>query len=389
MVTISTAVLLTVMAINSSNRILFEEIEGELNSLVDQKLKNLYWYIEEKENYVKNIASLQLIEKSMLYFSESFYQGVKGESYLENNKKYHPYLNDLKDRTNAYDIFLINKQGDIVYTALHEQDFATNINTGIYNATELHQVFNDAVILLETKISEFSRYSPSLLEGDQKQSAFIAAPIFSGDKLLGVIAIQLKSDDHYYLTKDYTGIKNTGEVVISKLDKEDALLIAPIRRDSDAAFNQRYKIGSDIALPIQWSVLGKNGSGISVGYEDTEIFAAWRYIPEIKWGVVVKIETQEVFSSIQRLTDVLLITGLVITMLVLLFALYISRKLTSPLLELVDAIKRATRGELSQTISVDSNDELGDLTHSFNLMLDARKKTKAYWRNQTRSCRLL
>ena len=376
-VVISTAVLLTVMAINSSNRILYEEIESELNSLVDQKLKNLYWYIDSKENDVKDMASLKIIEESLTNFSVSFYKGVNNSEYLIDNKKYHPYLNDLKNRMHAYDIFLINQNGDIIYTALHEPDFTTNINSGQYKHTQLQRVFESATTLLETKISEFSRYSPSIVTGDQKQSAFIAAPVFNGDELLGVVAIQLKSDDHYYLTRDYTGIKSTGEVVISKLDKGDALIIAPIRRDPDAAFNKRYEIGSDIALPIQWSVLGKNGSGISVGYEGTEIFAAWRYIPEIQWGVVVKIETKEVFSSVKRLTDALLLAGIFITSLVLMFALYISRKLTSPLLELVEATKRTTKGDLDQTIKVTSNDELGELTHSFNLMLEARKNSES------------
>jgi len=155
------------------------------------------------------------------------------------------------------------------------------------------------------------------------------------------------------------------------------LIISPLRRNPDAAFNKRYKIGSDVALPIQWSVLGKSGSGISIGYEDTEVFAAWRYIPEINWGIVVKIETQEVFSSVRRLRDEFLIAGFFITVLVLLFALFISRKLTSPLLKLVEATKRTTAGDLSQNIEVDSHDELGDLTHSFNVMLDARKKSES------------
>lgn len=375
-VAISTSALLTIMAINSSNNILIEDIEDQLNSLVDQKLKNLYWYIESKENDVKNMASLKIVENSITEFSKAFYKGVNENPYIDINKKYHKYLNDLKNRSNAYDIFLINLNGDVVYTALHENDFATNIKTGLYSKTELNRVFINSITLLETKISEFSSYSPSVIEGGQKQSAFIAAPVFKQGKLLGALAIQLKSDDHYYLTKDYTGLKKTGEVVISKLDNDDALLISPIRRNSNAAFNLRYKIGGDLALPIQWSVLGKSGSGISRGYDDTEIFAAWRYVPEIKWGVVVKIEAQELFANVRVLRDKFLVAGLLITILVLLFSLYISRKMTLPLLKLVNATNRTAVGDLNQHIKVESKDELGDLTYSFNKMLDARKKSE-------------
>jgi two-component system, NtrC family, sensor kinase len=78
-------------------------------------------------------------------------------------------------------------------------------------------------------------------------------------------------------------------------------------------------------------------------------------------------------------TDVML-TFLVVCVfgLVIVFALtyLITRKTISPLEEMVAATKRIAGGELGVRVSVDSDDEIGDLAGSFNDMLSSLEATK-------------
>lgn len=379
LVALSTISLLMVITINHAGKVTSEEIENQLNSLVDQKLQTLYFYIEDKENYVANLASLPVVNSALNQLGTSFKKGVNNSAYVEKNSYYTPLLKNLMDQTDAYDIFLIDPQGNIIFTVLHESDFATNLLTGPFKVTQLNKAFIRASSYLETKITPFSSYTPTIDNpgsSSQDHNAFVAAPVLQGDKLLGVVAIQLHSNDYFHLSQDYTGIKSSGEIVISKLHGDYAMIISPLRRNPHSAFNFKYEIGSDYALPTQWSVSGQKGSGVSVGYEKTEILAAWRYIPELNWGIVVKIEAQEVFASVERLRRYFLITALIMALIVGVLAVIVSRRFTAPITALLKGTRKIAHGHLNFRLPKQSTDELGMLTDSFNSMLDARQASE-------------
>jgi PAS domain S-box-containing protein len=54
----------------------------------------------------------------------------------------------------------------------------------------------------------------------------------------------------------------------------------------------------------------------------------------------------------------------------------ISRSLTRPILELTQIAKAAGKGDLSQDMSIDTNDEIGQLQETFKTMLELRKQTE-------------
>lgn len=62
------------------------------------------------------------------------------------------------------------------------------------------------------------------------------------------------------------------------------------------------------------------------------------------------------------------------TVVAVLLAIWLSRTITKPLVELTRVSKKMAEGELAQKISVASRDEAGELTRSFNLMADRLKE---------------
>jgi signal transduction histidine kinase/CheY-like chemotaxis protein len=53
------------------------------------------------------------------------------------------------------------------------------------------------------------------------------------------------------------------------------------------------------------------------------------------------------------------------------YAMYLSRRLTRPLLHMVDAAENIALGHFRNPLEISSNDEIGQLSHSFNLMMDS------------------
>ncbi len=92
----------------------------------------------------------------------------------------------IDDASMFYDVFLIDLQGDIVYSQRHESDFATNLLDGPYRGSGLAEAFRESLMTMESTASSFEYYQPS-----QLMAAFVAIPVIREDRLLGVIAFQL------------------------------------------------------------------------------------------------------------------------------------------------------------------------------------------------------
>jgi len=71
---------------------------------------------------------------------------------------------------------------------------------------------------------------------------------------------------------------------------------------------------------------------------------------------------------IDRLIRILILSLLGATIVAVLFGIVLARSLTNPLAELTKATRAVAEGDLYQKVAVRSNDELGELAKSFNLM---------------------
>lgn len=379
--------LLSILSLSNASQTIEKEVEQSLNALVDEKLNNLYGYLNRKESNVIALANTPMVQEAITELTAYYHFGVEDPSFKKIDGKYHGPLKKLKEHLNSYDLFLLSPKGDVVFTVIHESDYATNIMTGPFAGTQLSLMFERASTLLETQVSKFEPYQPSQWRktenedlisgfGVEEHSAFIAAPIIRNDHFLGVLAIQLNSNDYYFLTKDYKGLKKTGEVVIGRKDKNDALIIAPLRNSEGAEFEMRLNLNSAVMSPIQRAVQGESDSGTAEDYSGKKVLAAWRYIPELDWGLVLKVNRDEALESAHYLSRLLLYAGVAITLLALIMAYLFSGRLVAPLLELVESTKRIAKGDLNQKIDITTSDEVGHLIDSFNHMMDTRKKTE-------------
>ncbi|MCB2185540.1 MAG: HAMP domain-containing protein [Deltaproteobacteria bacterium] len=103
-------------------------------------------------------------------------------------------------------------------------------------------------------------------------------------------------------------------------------------------------------------------------FQGQEKVAAYAPIPIMKWSLAVTIPVEE-FGREARLIRERVIQVVGITLVITLLGVSIlSYNLLRPVRRLVVATDRLARGDLSQEIKVQSNDELGDLTRSFNRM---------------------
>ncbi|NCF69985.1 MAG: hypothetical protein GWP61_28920, partial [Chloroflexi bacterium] len=69
--------------------------------------------------------------------------------YSETHELYHPIIRDFLERFGYYDIFLVDPQGNIVYSVFKEVDFGTSLISGPYADTNFGEVFRTALAAVE------------------------------------------------------------------------------------------------------------------------------------------------------------------------------------------------------------------------------------------------
>ncbi|HET6611513.1 MAG TPA: HAMP domain-containing protein, partial [Kofleriaceae bacterium] len=202
----------------------------------------------------------------------------------------------------------------------------------------------------------------------------IATPIRNQNyQQVGVLAARLNLKRFFRLIEDRTGMGATGETVVGKKIKDEVVFMAPTRHDAEAALRRKIPIGSSNGRALQEAARGQNGFGAQVDYRGVNTVAAWQNVPSLEWGLVVKIDSSEAVADAWAIRKRTLALGLVITLLVILASVVVSRALVEPLRTLKDATDRISRGDFAVELDIRSHDEIGELASSFERMVAAIK----------------
>lgn len=99
------------------------------------------------------------------------------------------------------------------------------------------------------------------------------------------------------------------------------------------------------------------------------VMALGRAVPGTPWFVLVEIPTQDMFAQANKFLRWMIIVGSLILVAGLASAFLLSRSITRPLQTLTEASTEIAKGNYSQLVYVNRDDELGELARSFNTMV--------------------
>ncbi len=307
-----------------------------------------------------------------LYIHEDFNQAPVGEKdrlvslkldfpYNRLHARHHPWFRQVLERLELYDIFLIDTQGNVVYTVFKEKDFATNLRHGPYARSGLAEAFRRAsqAGADELVIVDFAPYEPSY----NLPAAFMATPVFKAGQRIGVLCIQLSTatiDEIMSFHRRWAdvGLGRTGEVYLVGPDKF-------MRNDSrflDDLGPLVKKLGTTIGIirvetpAVAKALSGQRGVEMVTGYRGLPVFSAYAPLElpgGLHWAIVAEEAKEEIMAGPHRLAVYLLGAGLTLGVIVLaLIGLLVDRSVIRPLKELVVTLKDSiVNADLTREIS--------------------------------------
>ncbi|HFC52825.1 MAG TPA: adenylate/guanylate cyclase domain-containing protein, partial [Gammaproteobacteria bacterium] len=291
--------------------------------------------------------------------------------YAQVHERYHESLRSLIKKFGYYDLFLIDPEsGHIIYSVFKETDFATSLLKGPYASSNFAQLVKEVMRTRErgrVRFQDYDVYLPSY----GAPAAFVAVTVFDGREIAGILALQVPSDElNNVMTSnrewESSGMGETGEVYLvgrNHLMRSDSRFLIQDRErylrmlrdigmpsdeiqrieknDTTILFQPVYGETVDLALS------GKTGTQEVVDYRGVPVMSAYAplRVHGMDWVILSEMDIAEVNRPIDRFRRHVMVSatilGVVITLLALLLASYITR----PIHALVAGMRRVGAGE--------------------------------------------
>ncbi|HEY6094733.1 MAG TPA: EAL domain-containing protein, partial [Gallionellaceae bacterium] len=349
-------------------RSLQKTVLDNLSTIADKKSSQIDSYMSERIAEVGRIGQKQRIGRAIQELSLAFHSGgLQSASYAALDRRFRADLQEnFAEVLDYYDLLLVDAGGDVVFTLAHEADRGTNLRDGPYRDTQLARGFRLSEQTLQTSMTRFDQYAPS---GD-RAAAFVVAPILRDEAMIGALVLQMDISRLETVVSDRVGLGESGETVLAQKDGDDVYYAAPLKHIADAPFKYRVPMRK-AALPMQQALAGGHERGMIRDYAGIECVAAWRYLPALRWGMVVKIDSDEALAPTTRLRHLTYLALLLFLATSGLMAYVLGRRLTRPIRALTNAAERISMGDLTLRNQKYRHDELGRLGAAFNRMTDA------------------
>ncbi len=194
---------------------------NQLISLRDVKKSQIESWFGERYGDINVLSTFPTVKQAMkelesaLNISQSKgYSGLdilKDPGYMLTHNRFHALLSNYEKEYGYYDLFLISKNGNIVYTAEKEADFGQGLASKSWHLKKVWQGAKNG----EETLGDFEKYKPS----NDAPACFIAAPIKEGANIIGILALQIPLDSINKIMQERSGLGESGETYLVGKDK--------------------------------------------------------------------------------------------------------------------------------------------------------------------------
>lgn len=283
----------------------------------------------------------------------------------------HPFFRNVVSSAGYSDVYLLNTEGDVVYSYAKNPDFATSVETGPYRNTGLGQVFRAARDgnAGQVYFTDYTAYGP----GGGVVAAFMATPVQNSDGVtVGVYASQLLTANLDEIVNREVGLGATGQIYIVGPDmktRSTSRFAGGHRPLYDVSGLDQVAAGAAGAAEVFSGVTGINGRPVIAKVVNIEILGT-------PWRVIGELDMAEVLIPVNDIRAQMGILAVVVMVLAALLGYLTARSVLNPLSRLRDGMGRVAQRQYDFVVAdTGRSDELGVLATA---LVEFRDKLQAF-----------
>lgn len=375
------------------------EAEDKLVALGAARTEALHSYLGSIEEDLKVLAANEAVQNAMMGFTSSYASLSNPVSYLQDqyinsnpfptgqkekldyakdgsvyssvHAEYHPWFRKVLQSRDYYDIFLVDVDGNVVYTVYKELDYATSLTSGEYRSSDLAVVANkmtsngraDAVAF-----TDFAPYAPSA----GAAASFISTPIVRDGKAIGALIFQMPISRINAVMQVAEGMGESGETYLVGKDH----LMRSDSRFSEESTILKSKVDG---LTVEEALKGNDGVETIDDYRGISVMSVYQPFDfeGVRWAVIAEIDTAEVNAPVRAMRNWILLVGLGFTGAIGTIGFFFARSITNPISLVTETMKVLADGNLETDVpATERSDEIGTMAKTLLIFKEGLLETR-------------
>ncbi len=348
-------VLVANLCLYSAEKELTQEIHQRLSvvaALKKDRLESFFRSREEDLKAVQGFLDVQIQLPTLEQFDKDRYNFAYSKAMGRLNDQLRAYINSY----HYADILLLDRKGKVVFGA-EPKNFQEKRDKFIFNAAELAKA--KAGIFISDPVSVDNEKYPHVVY-------LVCRSQDIQEEFSGYIVLVVDMQMVYDLIANNIGAGRTGETYLVKEKAGNKFLfISPLLHDPQAILKKE--------------MTALSGSAISerVDYSGENVLSVALPLPSLGWMLITKIDKAEVFSPVIKMRVLFISIFLIVLLMIVLSSFIFARSIAKPIYKLEKGARIIGQGDLGHKVAIASNDEVGQLSRSFDEMVDNLKKIMA------------
>ncbi len=366
----------------------------KLSAIADGRRSQIETYLENIRKDLDASASRRDVQSAAAAFAK-VYVTVKGDPaqelqarYIENNpnpvgskhlldtadvdsydkihKRYHLRFREIMEAQDYQDVYLIDLDGNVIYTVSKQADYATNLASGQWKGTDLASMYTQ-ILNAENPgdivFKDYAKYAPS----QGAASSFLGRAILFNGKPVAILAFQMPSSGIEEIMSNKTGLGKTGESLL--LNKNGYLITDTSFVDGDNSLE------TSISSGLLSSVNGRQvETGTLSGYRNMESLVAFASVDFLGagWVTASLVSLDEAHAGAAAMRESIVLAAIVLSLAALGIAVLFARTITKPIDRVVDSMSKLADGDTEFEMSdAGRTDEIGKMVSAVSAFRDA------------------
>lgn len=378
-------IVVSVISYRSANNSILADARHSLKSVSRLKADYINFYFTGLERNLVMQSQLEGNVRFLEALNDAFRQsGGPIEDFVKSFKArmiYHERSGGLKayQRTYGYhDILLADVQGNIVFSVREADDLGTNMLSGRYSGGHFSAAMEKALRTGRITFSDYDRYSPA----NNDVTGFMVAVVVndSGSKI-GFLVFRLSVDLIDRIMQQDAGIGDTEDIYLigtdlrmrsnSVRDEGETILRDPVKTEITRRWQEEHADSDPVHHNMEeLTRIYEGPRGLEVLGIHKDVFLA-----DVPMGIIAEVDAAEAFASAYRLRRTVIILLFATSIVVLVIAYIITRRIVTPIQILARGVERVAEGDLTQDVKVQTGNEIGGLADGFNTMLTSLRQS--------------
>lgn len=293
-VTLVPLIVITYLVTSASKTALTNEITNNLTIISDKKASEIENFILESKRSASLLASNPSIVEATKKLTSAETTG--SQQFGHEAQTLNTFLSRYLQESNYTNIIILSSAGKVVYSARQPAILNHDYSALPLKDSELGKGFDNAKTLLETSLTDFEKstwyHEPQL---------YITSPIMEKNNVIGVLALQMSNVPIIKVVSDLEGLGKTGETLAGTIQNGKIKPTIPLRHTAMEKFNNQNHQQAKMVSAFKGATQGEKGNATMTDHRGKKVLAAWQYLPSMDWGLLIKLDQDEVLEPVHQL----------------------------------------------------------------------------------------